>query len=124
MKKIAIILTAFTLGLTVGCKSNSNTPEEAVNNFYTAAKDNKIEEALQYSNVPEEEQSLMAELIYDAGMVIHSFEVGESHIEEGDSTAWVTLHMVSSNAAEIEPADLNLSVPCIKVKKEWKVQLF
>ena len=57
------------------------------------------------------------------GMVIHTFEVTGSTLGEGDTTAFVNLHLVTSNAFFPDSIADDIIVPCIKNGRNWKVHL-
>ena len=121
MKKTAILLSALMALSILGCK-NSNTPEQVVLNFYKATQDNEYQKAMTYTNLAEEEQDQVIQVLDQTGMVIHNFEVLETNIEEGDSTAFVTLHLEVSNAFNPDTMSNDLDIPCVKVGDKWKVK--
>jgi hypothetical protein len=57
------------------------------------------------------------------GMVIHSFKVNGSTIDEGDTTATVDLHIVTSNAFHPDSMSDDIKVPCIKSGNRWQVKM-
>lgn len=121
MKKTAILLSALMALSILGCKNN-NTPEQVVLNFYKATQDNEYRKAMTYTNLAEEEQDQVIQVLDQTGMVIHNFEVLETNIEEGDSTAFVTLHLEVSNAFNPDTMSNDLDIPCVKVGGKWKVK--
>ena len=121
MKKITILLSALMALSFSGCK-NSNTPEQAVLNFYQATQNNEYQQALTYTNLAPEEQEQVLQVLDQMGMVVHNFEVIETNIDEGDSTAFVTLHLVTSNAYNPDNMSNDLDIPCVKVGDKWKVK--
>jgi hypothetical protein len=121
MKKITILLSALLALSFIGCKSN-NTPEQVVLNFYQATQENDFHQALNYTNLAQEEQEQVIQVLDQMGMVIHSYNVIESNIDEGDSTAVVTLHLVTSNAYNPDTVGNDLDIPCVKVGGDWKVK--
>jgi len=121
MKKITILLSALLAFSFIGCKNN-NTPEQVVLNFYKATQENEFKQALSYTNLAQEEQEQVIQVLDQMGMVIHSYEVIETNIDEGDSTAFVTLHLVTSNAYNPDTMSNDLDIPCVKVGDEWKVK--
>lgn len=123
MKKISVLL-ATIMALACAACVNKNTPEGVVEQFYKASKDNNIEEALTYTNIPEEERERIAESILDMGTIIFDYEVLNTTIEEGDSTAVVLTHLVSNNAFNPDTLDGELEVRCAKHDGKWLVELY
>ncbi len=121
MKKIAILFSALLTLSIMGCK-NTDTPEKVVVKFYQATQNNEFQEAMNYTNLAPEEQEQVIQVLDQMGMVIHRYEVLETHIEEGDSTAFVTLRLVTSNAFNPDSISNDLEIPCVKVGNEWKVE--
>ncbi len=121
MKKITILISAFMALSLLGCKS-SNTPEQVVLDFYKATQENDFLKAMSYTNLAKEEQDQVIQVLDQMGMVIHNFEVIETNIDEGDSTAFVTLHLEVSNAYNPDTMRNDLDIPCVKVGNQWKVK--
>lgn len=122
MKKITTLAIASLAFAMAGCSNGNNTPEKVVNNFYQATQNNEFSQAMEYTNMAEEEREQVISLLGETGMVIHDFKVTDSRIEEGDSTAWVSLHLVVSNAFHPDTMGNDIEVPCVKVGKDWKVK--
>lgn len=122
MKKITTLAVAALAIAMASCTNKDNTPEKVVNNFYQATQNNEFDKAMEYTNLAEEERAQVVEIIGNTGMVIHEFSVIDSRIEEGDSTAWVSLHLVVSNAFRPDTVGNDLEIPCVKVDKQWKVK--
>jgi len=121
MKKITILLSALVALSFIGC-NRSNTPDKVVLNFYKATQENEFEKAMTYTNLADEEQDQVIQVLNQMGMVIHDYKVLETNIEEGDSTAFVSLHLVVSNAYNPDTMSNDLDIPCVKVGNEWKVK--
>ena len=77
---------------------------------------------MSYTNLAKEEQDQVIQVLDQMGMVIHNFEVIETNIDEGDSTAFVTLHLEVSNAYNPDTMRNDLDIPCVKVGDQWKVK--
>lgn len=120
MKKISILLATFLAFTLTSC--NNNSPEKVVSDFYQATQDYDIEKALTYTNLNEADRQQVSELIDQMGMVIHEYKVLGSTIDEGDTTATVTLHLVASNAFNPDTLGNDLEIPCQKVDGQWKVK--
>ncbi len=120
MKKFTFAMAAACAFVLVSC---GNTPEEAVNNFYTANKANEFEKAMTYTDLPDEARPLVVEFLDSMGMVIHDFEVTGSTMGAGDTTALVDLHLVTSNAFNPDSIFDDIVVPCIKDGRTWKVHM-
>lgn len=122
MRKITLALAAlFTLGL-ASCGS-SNTPESAVNNFYGAMQENDIEKSLTYTNLTPDRYEELASSLEQFGLVIVSYETLSTIVDEGDTTATVTTHLVTTNAYNPDTVGNNIEVPCIKVDGQWKMMM-
>lgn len=122
MKRITLALAALlTLGF-ASCDS-SNTPESAVNDFYSAMQANDIEKSLTYTNLSSDRYEELASSLEQFGLVIVSFETLSTIIDEGDTTATVTTHLVTTNAYNPDTVGNNIEVPCIKVDGKWKMMM-
>ncbi len=121
MKKIAILFSALLMLSFLSC-THKNTPDSVVTQFYQATQENNFQKAMTYTNLAQEEQEQVIQVLDQMGMVIHRFEVIETTIDEGDSTAFVTLHLVTSNAFNPDSNSSDLEIPCVKVGNEWKVK--
>ncbi len=122
MRKNTVLLSALMAFSFFSCQSG-NSPEKAVLNFYKASQKSDYPKALTYTNLSQESQEQAIQVMSQLGMVIHSYEVIETHVDDGDSTASVALRLVSSNALSPDTAAANLSIPCVKVDNLWKVKL-
>ncbi len=120
MKIHAIAAATLCTILLAACNNN---PEEAVNHFYAATQANDFEKALTYTNIAEEEREGVIDVLSEMGMVIHSFKVNGSTIDEGDTTATVDLHIVTSNAFHPDSMSDDIKVPCIKSSNRWQVKM-
>jgi len=121
MKRITVLLSAIMAITLMGC-SSKNTPEQVVLNFYKATQENDFTKAMSYTNLAEEEQEQVIQVLDQMGMVIHEYSVNETNMEEGDSTAFVSLHLVVSNAYNPDTMSSDLDIPCVKVGNDWKVK--
>lgn len=121
MKKTTTLLAALIALSFIGC-NRSNTPDQVVIDFYKATQENEFQKAMTYTNLAAEEQEQVIQVLDQMGMVIHDYKVIETNIEEGDSTAFVTLHLVVSNAYNPDTMSNDLDIPCVKVGDEWKVK--
>lgn len=104
----------------VGCNNN---PESVVEEFYKANKANDFEKALSYTNIAKEEREEVIDILSDMGMVIHEYKVLGSTIDEGDTTATVDLHLVTSSAFYPDSLADDIKVPCVKSGRQWQVKL-
>lgn len=121
MKKRVISLATVLAFALCGC-GNNRTPEEAVTNFYQASMENDIQKALENTNVDKAERDQVAEIVNMTGMEVLDYELLGSTIDEGDTTATVTLHLVASNAFNPDTLGNDLEIPCQKVDGQWKVK--
>lgn len=121
MKKISIILATF-LAFTFTACNNGNSPEKVVSNFYKYSQEDNLEEAMKYSNIPENEQPIIIQYIENMGMVIHNYEVLGSTIDDGDTTATVNLHLEASNAFNPDTLKSDIDVVCLKINGDWKMK--
>lgn len=122
MKKSTTLLSTLLAFSFFSCQS-SNTPEQAVLDFYKASQESNYPQALSCTNLTPEEQEQVIQIMAQTGMVIHSYEVIETHIDEGDSTASVSLRLVSSNAFNPDTTSNDLNIPCVKASGQWKVKI-
>jgi len=120
MKKHTITIAAICTLFMAAC---SSSPEKVVDQFYTATQANDFEKAMSYTNIAKEEQAEVIDVLGNMGMVIHSFEVTGSTIDEGDTTATVDLHLVTSNAFHPDSMADDIKVPCIKSGNQWQVRM-
>lgn len=120
MKKNIIAATVLCSLFFVGC---NNSPESVVEEFYKANKANDFEKALSYTNIAKEERSEVIDILSEMGTVIHEYKVLGSTIDEGDTTAIVDLHLVTSNAFYPDSMADDIKVPCIKSGRHWQVKL-
>jgi|GEM_PF-2039085 outer membrane lipoprotein SlyB len=120
MKKYTIAVATVCTLLLASC---GNTPEKAVSDFYTANKANEFEKAMTFTDLPEEARPLVVAYLDSMGMVIHEFEVTGTTVGDGDTTALVDLHLVTSNAFYPDSIFDDIKVPCIKDGHTWKVHL-
>ena len=120
MKKNIIFLTALFAIIVAGC--GRNTPDHAVDMFYKATQAHDYAKALEYSNLENGDREYLIAYLEKMGMVIHEYEVLGSNIDEGDTTATVYLHIVSSNKNAPDSLENELNVSCVKRGNKWKVK--
>lgn len=120
MKNRFIALTAICTLFFAACGNNL---EKTVDNFYKATKDSDFEKAMTYTNVLPEERQQVIDVLSEMGMVIHEYKILGSTVDEGDTTATVKLHLVTSNAYNPNKIADDIDVPCIKSGSNWVVEL-
>lgn len=123
MKRFTLGLSAL-MALALAACSSSNTPENAVNNFYKATQNNDIEASLTYTNLPEERYEEVLEFLEQIGMVVVDFKTLSTVIDEGDTTATVVTHIVTTTAFNPDTVGNDIEVPCIKVDGQWKMMMY
>lgn len=119
MKIKTILLAAAMVLPFTGC--HDSTPSDAVAAFYRTWQQQGIHEALAFTNLPEEERERTARAVSETGMSVLRFEILDSHIEEGDSAAFVKLRLVTAGAAS-DTMRNDLDIPCVKAGGVWKVR--
>ena len=122
MKKTTIALAAIFTTALCGC-NNCNTPEKAVTQFYKASQAHNTEEALKYTNVSESEREIVESVFNSINMEIHDFEVLNTTIEEGDTTATVEMRLHVSSPESLDTLTSTPITSCIKTKEGWIVKL-
>ena len=118
-----LIISTVILAVVFCACSGSSSPKAVVNDYYKALKSGDFEKAMTYTDLPEEARPVVIEYLDSIGMVIHTFEVTGSTLGEGDTTAFVNLHLVTSNAFFPDSIADDIIVPCIKNGRNWKVHL-
>lgn len=119
MKTKLLLIAVLVCTILCGCKKG--TPADAVEGFYKYAKTNEFEKSLTYTNVPDSLVKDVSELIGGMEMVIHEYEVQDTKMDEGDTTATVKVRLKVSNKYKPEPEETNPEIRCCKRDGEWKV---
>lgn len=122
MKKNIIILSALLALFVAAC--SSDTPDQVVEKFYHATQVGDYDEALTYTNLNGREKEVLTEFLENMGMSIYSYEVLGSNIDEGDSTALVYVHLMTSNSIKTDTSETEVNIPCVKERRKWKVRFF
>lgn len=121
MKKRALTLaTIFALSL---CGCSNDSPEKAVEGFYKASQEHDMMKALNYTNVDESEREQIAEIVNTMGIDIIDYEILNTVIDEGDTTATVGMLLHVSSQQSHDTLTSSPTTSCIKTKKGWKVKL-
>lgn len=100
MKKRVLTLAAFFALSLCGCSNDS--PEKAVEGFYKASQEHDMMKALSYTNVDETEREQIAEIVNAMEIDIIDYEILNTAIDEGDTTATVEINLsvTSSQASD------------------------
>ncbi len=122
MKKNIIILTALFAMFVAAC--SNDTPDQVVDKFYHATQVGDYDKALTYTNLNGQEKKVLVEFLKNMGMSIYDYEVLGTHIDEGDSTALVYVHLKTSNSINTDTSENEINVPCVKEGHKWKVIFF
>ena len=122
MKKTIIILAALFALFATAC--SSDTPDEVVDKFYHATQVGDYDKALTYTNLNGPEKEVLTEYLKNMGMVIYDYEVLGANIDEGDTTALVYVHLMTSNSINTDTSETEVNIPCIKDGRNWKVTFF
>ena len=119
MKKRALTLAAiFALSL---CGCSNDSPEKAVEGFYKASQEHDMMKALSYTNVDESEREQIAEIVNTMGIDIIDYEILNTVIDEGDTTATVELTLRATSAQAPDTIESTPPIPCLKTQSGWKV---
>ena len=119
MKKRALTLAAiFALSL---CGCSNDSPEKAVEGFYKASQEHDMMKALSYTNVDESEREQIAEIVNTMGIEIIDYEILNTVIDEGDTTATVELTLRATSAQAPDTIESTPHIPCLKTQSGWKV---
>ena len=120
MKRHTIATVAICSLLLIACQ---NKPERVVDQFYQATQNSDFEKAISFTDVSPEIKTKVIQYIEELGMVIHNYKIQGSTIQEGDTTALVDLHIVTSNAYQPDSTSSDIKVLCVKKDNTWKVHL-
>lgn len=119
MKKRALTLaTIFALSL---CGCSNDSPEKAVEGFYKASQEHDMMKALSYTNVDESEREQVAEIVNTMGIEIIDYEILNTVIDEGDTTATVELTLRATSAQAPDTIESTPKIPCVKEGNAWKI---
>lgn len=122
MKKTIILFAALIAVTLASC--SSDTPDKVVDKFYHATQAKDFSKALTYTNLTGPEKDVLIEYLQNMGMVIYDYEVLGSNIDEGDTTALVYVHLVTSNSVNTDTSETEINIPCVKEGRRWKVSFF
>lgn len=119
MKKRALTLAAiFALSL---CGCSNDSPEKAVEGFYKASQEHDMMKALSYTNVDESEREQIAEIVNTMGIDIIDYEILNTVIDKGDTTATVELTLRATSAQAPDTIESTPQIPCLKTQSGWRV---
>lgn len=119
MKKRALTLAAVFAITLCGCSNDS--PEKAVEGFYKASQKHDMMKALSYTNVDESEREQIAEILNTMEIDIVDYEILNTIIDEGDTTATVELNLRATSLQSPDTIQSTPQIPCIKTQDGWKV---
>lgn len=119
MKRNLLMIAGIATLLLGAC--SENTPEKAVEGFYSNLQKGDMATALTYTNTTEQQAEAIISILDAAHLQVLEYAIEDCHIDDGDSTATVTMCLKVSSDQTDGSAESHPTLPCVKQDGEWKV---